>query len=348
MLRASYWQSFASYHFVLPQIELYRGPAGVCLACNVLRRKEQSFEEVQHNLLDFIKDLSFKDGRIEDFLFAPIAREDQPNSEKWDKNLTAFLNAIGTSQLHKVVLARKTQFPFEEPLEGFSLLQKLKQTTPECFHFCFAFDRDQAFIGATPERLYHRHGRYIRSEALAGTRPRGKEQDDDVKLSIELLQSSKDMREHRFVVDAIREALEPLCRTLTVDRDISLMKLAKGQHLFSDIQGTLYADVSEASIVKALHPTPAVGGSPTAEALNFIRETESFDRGERLPIRSPQHMVIKTYAPIIFEMSNVFIEKIAHATKQKNRNRCALVYEYYQYIQSLPFQTLLRDPANKL
>ena len=93
------------------------------------------------------------------------------------------------------------------------------------------------------------------------------------------MHSDKDLREHRFVVQGIRETLTPLCQRLAIGDEISILRLAQCQHLASYLEGTLGNGVSDADILHHLQPTPAVGGYPTGAALEEIDRLEHFDRG---------------------------------------------------------------------
>ena len=134
-------------------------------------------------------------------------------------------------------------------------------------------------MGATPERLFFRRGREVFSEAVAGTRPRGDTSDSDEAYRTSLLASEKDQREHDFVRQSIREILQTCCNTVAVDEIATEMKLAAGRHLVSRLSGTLREDVSDVDLLRGLHPTPAVGGTPRHLALEAINSLEDFDRG---------------------------------------------------------------------
>ena len=138
-----------------------------------------------------------------------------------------------------------------------------------------------AFIGASPERLFRREDRELITEAVAGTRPRSKSHDEDSKLAEELMTSQKDQLEHQIVRKSIRQQLHRCleAESLSVSAQPKLLPLARTQHLFSEIRGQLCSDVSDAQLIDTLHPTPAVGGYPTENALAEISRLEPFDRG---------------------------------------------------------------------
>ena len=117
------------------------------------------------------------------------------------------------------------------------------------------------------------------SEAVAGTRPRGDTEAEDEALRRELLESAKERREHAFVEDAIRSDLEQVCTSVQRPNGTGELALARGRHLHSRLNGTLRPDTTTTDLLKVLHPTPAVGGVPTDDAVAAIRAQEPFDRG---------------------------------------------------------------------
>ena len=147
------------------------------------------------------------------------------------------------------------------------------------YHFCFQINSTTAFIGTSPERLYYRHDRLLKTEAIAGTRHRGASIQSDMLLSEELQSSPKDIREHQLVVENLQSILSQLCESVKIDRTAAILKLNKVQHLYTQCQGILTPDVTDADILPQLHPTPAVGGVPRTPALKLIQELEPFERG---------------------------------------------------------------------
>ena len=210
---------------------------------------------------------------------APVNRIDYPCKSQWQTNVEDALELFETEVVEKVVLARRADFTFAETLSPIRLTQQLMAATPSCYHFCFQFDEGAAFIGATPERLIQRHGHRLLSEVVAGTRPRGQDEQLDQELATELLASAKDQLEHDIVRKSIRQRLHKYVNALEVDSQASILKLARKQHLYSGVRATLKADISDGELLERLHPTPAVGGYPTENALTEIARIEEFDRG---------------------------------------------------------------------
>jgi menaquinone-specific isochorismate synthase len=269
------WAPFGTYRFVLPRFELHEEAGGIALVCNlVLPRDADRPAEILGEIerLDFPQDAFTTPA-------APVSRTDTPDRWGWRSNVESALAAFSEGRLDKVVLARRTEFGFEERVDAPSLAESLTTATPGCFHFYAEPERGAAFVGASPERLFRREGRSIESEAVAGTRPRSESEADDIQLRDELLRSEKDRSEHDYVRISIKESLEALCEELEVEERASEMRLARGRHLVSGVRGTLREGVTDAEVLEALHPTPAVGGYPKEEALEEIRARERFDRG---------------------------------------------------------------------
>ena len=270
------WTSFGAYRFVLPRFELHTGDCEAMLVCNlVLPRDTQRHTEI----LEEVERLSFSQDASGDTLAEPVSRTDHPDREGWRLNLERALAAFSEGRLDKVVLARRTELVFAEEVDAALLAERLEEVTPGCFHFYVEPEAGVAFVGASPERLFRREGHLIESEAVAGTRPRGASEADDDELRDDLLRSEKDKVEHDHVRVGIGEALGPLCDELEVEGGVSEMKTPSRRHLVSRVRGVLREGVTDPEILRALHPTPAVGGYPVQEALAEIRAAEPFDRG---------------------------------------------------------------------
>lgn len=267
----SSWPAFGTGLFMLPLIELrgagqhwtltLQGDRHVLDDLNVLRAEVDGLEEMDAGIPP------------------PVSRHDFPHQEAWIQRVEKALSAFETGQLSKIVLARKAVYRFDDELNVFALLKRLQDQTPNCFHFLFQVTDSDSFIGASPERLYQRVGMDGRSEAVAGTRPRGATEKIDRREGEKLLESEKDQREHEFVRESILRTLEPLSDSLRLDTRARLLKLSRGQHLYSAFDMQLRPGISDADLVSRLHPTPAVGGEPREGALKALRDWEEFDRG---------------------------------------------------------------------
>ena len=267
------WHPLGYYYFVLPQFELVRRNGEIALACNT------HYSTPLETVLDGLDRLEFGEDSAALTLPRMLSREDRPDRAEWLRMVTHTLDAFDEESLAKVVLARETLLRFDAELDPVVLLRRLARRTAHAYHFCIQPARGAGFLGATPERLYRRQGEHLQSEALAGTTRRGATDAEDQSLGEALLASDKERREHRFVLNSVRDALGKLCASVRVSDRVELVKLRHVQHILRIVEGELEGGESDLDILRALHPTPAVGGYPADLALNTIKELEPFERG---------------------------------------------------------------------
>jgi menaquinone-specific isochorismate synthase len=274
------WKLFGNYRFVVPRFEIWTDGTDTFFACNFLGnfRSAQWHQELDLILDELIQlDLTQLEIEIEPPL--QIDRSDLPNRSQWQQNINLALAKFADLNLEKIVLARRSTLTFTKNLQPQALLLLLQPHNAHSYHFCFQIDPTTAFIGTSPERLYYRQDRLLETEAIAGTRQRGISTEIDRQLSNELRNSPKDLHEHQLVVNNLQVILAQLCHTVSIDRHSAILKLHKVQHLYTQCQGILRADLTDAEILPQLHPTPAVGGVPRTQALKLIQELEPFARG---------------------------------------------------------------------
>jgi menaquinone-specific isochorismate synthase len=264
------WQSFGSASFWLPRVTLQFGRLRVVVL---------SQQDVPAAVRAVNRLCETRPANHEAPFPAWIRRVDRPDREHWSVCVAQAAQLFGDEVLEKVVLGRQVDMDFDGRLCPVALLRRLARATPECYHFCFQTSPHVGFVGATPERLFWRKGQQLFSEVLAGTRPRGNDSCDDRRLGQELLASSKDQLEHDIVRKSVRQRLHACVASMHVDAKASLLKLANKQHLVSRVSAQLLEGISDGMLVDRLHPTPAVGGYPTENALDEIRRLEPFERG---------------------------------------------------------------------
>jgi menaquinone-specific isochorismate synthase len=195
--------------------------------------------------------------------------------EDWCAALVAARRDLRDGAARKVVLAREILISTDRPLRRRAILDQLRRTYPTCM--LFAAD---SFIGASPELLVARSGDVVRSHPMAGTAPRGADPSTDSRLAAGLLASAKDQIEHRFTIDMVHETLLPWCSYLDEEAEPSIVAMANVQHLATLVEGRLSSPpASVVELMRALHPTPAVNGSPRQAALDLIATYEGIDRG---------------------------------------------------------------------
>lgn len=196
---------------------------------------------------------------------------------EWVETVAEAVAAVRAGDLDKVVLARRVEVVANRPLPTGQILERLAALYPACMVF-----RVGNFLGASPELLVGRHGPTVTTHPLAGTVARSGDATADRALVEGLLASSKDRSEHAFVVEDLRRRLAPWCSRLDVPDRPSILELRNVSHLGTRLTGQLHPGrrrPSALELVGALHPTPAVAGSPTDTACAYLAAAEGFDRG---------------------------------------------------------------------
>ncbi|GAA2955808.1 MULTISPECIES: isochorismate synthase DhbC [Streptomyces] len=203
-----------------------------------------------------------------------------PEPEVYGAGVASAVERMWRGEFSKVVLARTLELTSPAPLDLPAMLQRLARRDPVGYTFALPTGPGRTLIGASPELLVSRKGNQVTANPLAGSTPRSTDLAEDVRRAATLLQSAKDLHEHAVVVDAVHQALAPHCKRLTVPARPTLIRTATMWHLSTTVTGTLAApDTSALALACALHPTPAVCGTPTMTARRVIAETEPFDRG---------------------------------------------------------------------
>ncbi|MCB1081529.1 MAG: isochorismate synthase, partial [Chlamydiia bacterium] len=252
------WDGFPKERFFLPLIEIeMRGKIAV-LCVNRCKKKIKA--ELQEE----------KQGCIG----KAIRSEFAPPLFQWEDGVNRVLQGIKLGDFSKVVLARRLTLSQENPVCPYALLSAMKSKT----RFAFQFSPEKTFIGMSPETLFRREGNKVESAAIAGTRPRGKTAKEDKRLEDKLLNSPKEKREFEVVQEMIKDALSPLCEQIDAYRK-TVLKTTSVQHLAAFFSAELKEGVRDDALIEALHPTPALGGMPRAQALAEIQKREPFDRG---------------------------------------------------------------------
>lgn len=269
------WKMLGGYRFVVPRYEAVTRDGLTLLACNFFPAERDRLPELLTTLLH--------EPLPRPTVSPPVRlrrHADAPDRSNWETLIEIALRTINNpaDPLTKVVMARCTEATASSPITPQALLNAMSRVDDHSFRFLVQTCPKTAFTSVTPERLFSLNGRTVQTEAIAGTRPRGATSEDDRRLKRELSASVKDRLEHRIVHDSIAAVLSNLCTEIRAS-EVTILSLPKVQHLMSQFSGELAAGLSAADLVDALHPTPAVGGSPTAAARRFLTDHEPFDRG---------------------------------------------------------------------
>jgi isochorismate synthase len=203
-----------------------------------------------------------------------------PLPVEYEAAVAAALRAIDAGEVEKVVLARTLEVLADSPIDPRLVARRLSAAESASYVFLVALPVGaSSLVGASPELLVRRRGMRVSSDPLAGTAQRSPDRARDAVIARQLLDAVKEQREHRLTAEAVADALAPFCAKLVVDPEPSLTSTATLWHLQTSVRGTLKPDAPDAlTIAAALHPTPAVCGTPRAAAADLIARLEGFDR----------------------------------------------------------------------
>jgi isochorismate synthase len=197
----------------------------------------------------------------------------EPSADVWREQIADVKRAILAGSLEKVVLARRVLVRFARELSAARVLSRLREGAPHAPRFAFRVN-GATFIGSPPERLLAKSGLRIETEAVAGSLPAS-----DAGAAEQLLSDAKLLAEHAPVVQDLLERLRPVAELDPLPERPFAHRARHILHLKTPISATLRAPERALSLLSRIHPTPAVGGYPTAPALRFIAAHEADERG---------------------------------------------------------------------
>lgn len=206
-----------------------------------------------------------------------------PDTHEHLRRVEAAVATINASRLEKVVLARAVDIEFNGPVDPMLVAARLIDLSNH--RDGFAADLTPAgydgamLVGASPEVLVKKKGNVVSAFPLAGSAARSANPEEDRAAGEQLLNSSKDLREHAFVVEHLAEILAPMCDSFYAPNTPQLVQTNEMWHLGTPITGTLKKPTTTAlELAVRCHPTPAICGTPTAAAKSLICTAET-DRG---------------------------------------------------------------------
>ena len=204
-------------------------------------------------------------------------RQGTLSEQQWETRVAQAIAKIDKSEIDKVVLARDLIATTDKAIDVRPVLNKLAANYPATWVFSV-----DGLIGATPELLLRLSRGMVTSRVLAGTIPKTGDDARDLALSGSLARSSKDLEEHEYAVRSVAEALEPFCSSTNVPEAPFVLHLANVMHLATDVTGALLESkhhVDAFALLKSLHPSAAVCGTPRNIAFDVIDEIEGMNRG---------------------------------------------------------------------
>lgn len=185
---------------------------------------------------------------------------------------------IFEGDIFQVVLSNRLAAKYEGSL--FYTYCTLRETNPSPYMFYFSSD-DVEIAGASPETLVKLENNTVTTYPLAGTRPRGKTEEEDIALEKELLADEKELAEHNMLVDLGRNDLGKISKfgTVRVDKYMNIERYSHVMHIGSAVSGEIREDCDGLDAIGAVLPAGTLSGAPKIKACEIISESENNKRG---------------------------------------------------------------------
>jgi anthranilate synthase component 1 len=185
---------------------------------------------------------------------------------------------IAAGDIYQVVLSQR--FEAAVGVDAFTVYRALRHVNPSPYMF-FIRMGDRSIVGSSPEMLVRVEGRHAVTHPIAGTRPRGKTEEEDMRLAEELKRNEKEKAEHVMLVDLGRNDIGRVCDygTVRVSKLMSLERYSHVMHLVSVVEGQLAEGRDRLDALVSCFPAGTVSGAPKVRAMQIINELEPTRRG---------------------------------------------------------------------
>ena len=264
------WREYGLNHFILPKVLISSEGARTFITYTTER---QDFDiEVFKDLITYLEHTGVDTSRDS---LGEVTRMEDIYKDDWRDLVNEAIDTIDESK--KIVLARRRLIKFDKEINiPFILNQALNN---EKNSYIFLLESNQSvFFSQTPEQLIKVEDGVLSTKAVAGTIKRTHNEKVDEENIKAFLKDKKNLGEHRFVVESILSDIKPFVQDVEYDETPNILKNDHLYHLYTEIKANLN-DESYIGLIDCLHPTPALGGYPKAEALEFIENKEFGTRG---------------------------------------------------------------------
>lgn len=280
-LNKNLWDDYEDSDWFIPEFVIYSADEDCYVIYNTFTGNFDREAQID-KLKEFLGKLQNLNGNqfpVVSKIISTHSNEDDKNEKEiWINNIESALNTIRQSDLHKVVLARKVTTEISGFLSFDDVVTKLSNKYPDCYTFLYKSGAS-FFFGASPEKLVKFNGGWIESDALAGSAPRGSNENEDKRIAEELLSSAKNLTEQKAVTEFIARSFSYFSDEIIYPENPVIKKLPNIQHLFTPVKAKLKEEKTIFKIIHEIHPTPAICGTPLMKAFQKITELEEFERG---------------------------------------------------------------------
>jgi anthranilate synthase component 1 len=198
--------------------------------------------------------------------------------EQFEAMVSRIVEYIFAGDAYQVVPSQRWSAPV--PVEAFSIYRGLRAVNPSPYMYFLDFG-DFELAGASPEPLITVSGRHVSTRPIAGTRPRGANVEEDLRMAEELLADPKERAEHVMLVDLGRNDLGRVCEysSVQVEEFMAVENYSHVMHIVSSVIGRLRPDVRALDALRSVLPAGTLSGAPKVRAMQIIDELEPVKRG---------------------------------------------------------------------
>ncbi|UXS75010.1 isochorismate synthase [Staphylococcus chromogenes] len=266
------WHQFGMNHFILPEILVshVKGETYLTYTVPVEQFHYETFKEWEtffNTLNDDNASVTLEEQQV--------CRQMDLDVEEWEQLVANTIRQLDTDE--KVVLSRRRAIEFNTSIDIALVLEKALKNEKNSYLFVLESGED-CFISQTPEQLFKVQEGMLSTKAVAGTIKRTPNPQQDKTRVHAFLQDDKNLGEHHIVVESILEDIKPFVKNVNYNKTPSILKNDHLYHLYTEISGTL-ATSNYIELIDVMHPTPALGGYPKAQAMTYIDAHEFNARG---------------------------------------------------------------------
>jgi len=209
---------------------------------------------------------------------APLEVTSNVTRDEFEQMVRTAKEYIAAGDIYQVVLSQR--FEARVTTDPFTVYRALRHVNPSPYMY-FLRIGGRSIVGSSPEMLVRVEGRRVETHPIAGTRPRGRSEEEDVRLAEELKRNEKERAEHVMLVDLGRNDVGRVAEygSVRVPTYMTLERYSHVMHLVSIVEGRLRDDYDRLDALVACFPAGTVSGAPKVRAMEIIAELENRRRG---------------------------------------------------------------------
>ena len=237
-----------------------------------------SYEKAKKRLKELVSFVKRPSERIDVNFDDEVQFTSNMSKEEFISKVEKAKQYIVNGDIFQVVPSQVFRAKIESNL--FDVYRVLRTLNPSPYMYLMQFE-DLQLAGASPETLVKVQDNMVMTQPIAGTRPRGKTEEEDIRLCEALLQDAKELAEHNMLVDLARNDIGRISKfnTVKVTDYMVLKKLSHVTHITSKVTGELKEGLTAIDVIKSILPTGTLSGAPKIRAMEIIEELESNKRG---------------------------------------------------------------------